>query len=207
MTFLPYTLTNAAYVVIGSTLVPNVHWDRAVALTVVYLLAVGLTSHSLDAMGPNKPWGNLLSRRQLLGLAIVPLALALAIGAYYAVIYAPLLLAVGAVELFFLIAYNMELFSSHFHSKPWFAFSWGFLPVQAGYCLQTGTLDALSLVAGLFGFATAYAEASASRPYKLLKLVIGARSDDETLRYERLLKGIVSMVLLLCALMIAIRVV
>jgi len=205
MMFLPYTLMNAAYVMIGSTLPQTVHWDRAIALVVVYLLAVGLTAHAFDAMGPNKPWGDVLSHNQLAALATVSLTAALAIGAYYSISYAPLLLVIGTVELFFLFAYNLELFGSRFHSKPWFAFSWGFLPVQAGYLLQTGTLDTVSLIGGFFGLGTAYAEASASRPYKTLKLAAGTGGGNEAIRYERMLKAIVSSVLLACALLILFR--
>jgi hypothetical protein len=205
MTFLPYTLMNAAYVLIGSTLAPTVHRDRAAAQNLDYLHAVGVASHALDAMAPNKPWGRVLSRRQLLGLAVGSLVLALALGGYYALTYAALLVPVGVIELFFLLSYNLELFGSRFHSKPWFAFSWGFLPVQAGYVLQTGTLGFVSLLGGLFGLVTAYVEASASRPYKALKRA-GERGDrNEALRYERILKATVSLVLLVCSLMILLR--
>jgi len=200
MTFFPYTLMNASYVLIGSMIAPIVHWDRVGAITLVYILAVGITAHALDAMGPNKPWGAFMTNKQLLVLALVALLPALGIGVYYSVLYAPLLLVIGALELFFLFSYNLELFGSRFHSERWFAFSWGFLPVLAGYVVQANTIDITSFSGGLFGLATAYVEANASRPYKLLKRKEGS-SDETVLRFERILKGVVGSVLSLALLL------
>lgn len=207
MTFFPYTLMNAGYVVIGSTLAPTVHWDRALVIVLVYLLAVGISAHALDAMGPNKPWGQFMSRRQLFVLSLAALVPALPLGIFEAVTYAPLLLVIGVAELFLLFAYNLELFGSRFHSKAWFAFSWGFLPVLAGYSLQTNAVGLISLAGGLFGFATAYIEATASRPYKLLKKAGVAGGSEEAARFERILKGIVSCVLSVTSLLVLIRLV
>jgi len=190
MLFIPYTVMNASFVVIGSMLPQTVHWDRAAALVIVYLLAVGISAHALDAMGANRPWGEALSRRQLAVLAASSLVPALAIGGYYAVLYSPWLLAVGLAEVFFLFAYNLELFDSRFHSEGWFAFSWGFLPVVAGYVLQTDGIGLSAVAAGVFGFAISYVQANASRPYKQLRKTAGAPSDYAT-RFERILMGAV----------------
>lgn len=196
MTFLPYTLMNVSYVIIGSLLAPNVEWSRLAALVLVYFLSVGFSAHAIDAMGHNKPWGDFLSRRQLAVLALGSLVPALAIGTVYALLYAPYLLLVGAVELFFLLAYNLELFGQAFHSKVWFAFSWGFLPVASGYIIQTNYMSWAALAGGTFGFATAYMQASVSRPYKVLKRR-GLRSDlEHTKRLEGALKTMVGSVIL-----------
>jgi hypothetical protein len=206
MSFLPYTLMNAGYVVIGSMLASTVHWDRVAVLVVVYVLAVGISAHALDAMGPNKPWGSLLSNRQFAVLAVSSLIPALALGAAYSILYAPWLLVVGTAELFFLFAYNLELFHSRFHSEGWFAFSWGFLPVVAGYVVQTDGLSVASLAGGLFGLATAYLEANASRPYKLLKSGAEGQVMGSAERFEKVLKGVVGSVLAVALTMVTFRV-
>lgn len=205
MSFYPYTLMNAAYVVIGSLLTPApVHWDRVAALTLVYLLAVGVSAHALDATAPNRPWGNLLSRRQLEAIAISALVPALGIGLYYAVSFAPYLVPLGALELFFLLAYNIELLGGRFHTDAWFALSWGGLPVVAGYLLQTNYLSPIALAGGLFGFLTAFAEINASRPYKALMKQRSVHG-DEAKKFENILKGLVSSNLALALVLVILR--
>jgi 4-hydroxybenzoate polyprenyltransferase len=197
---------NASYVLIGSLLAHPVHFDRMFGMAVVYLLAVGVSAHSLDAMAPNKPWGDFLSRRQLIFLAVAGLIPALAIGLYYASAYALLLLPVGVAELFFLLAYNLELFGGKFHTNVWFAFSWGFLPVIAGFVVQTNLVSPTSLVAGLFGFFTAFIEINASRPYKALKKESGGTASPVATRLESILKGVVASVLAVAAFLLALAI-
>lgn len=206
LSFFPYTLMNASYVVIGSLLAPTIHYDRMGEMTLVYLLAVGISAHSLDAMSPNKPWGDFLSRRQLLSLAVCALVPALALGLFLSLAYAPLLVPIGLIELFFLLAYNIELFSGRFHTDFWFAFSWGFLPVLAGFAVQTDTVDLPSLAGGLFGFFTAFIEINASRPYKALKRQPGGAFSPLAARLESILKGVVAAVFTAAVLLFALAV-
>jgi hypothetical protein len=195
MTFFPYTSMNASYPVIGSLLAETVHYDRMAGMALVYAIAVGISAHSLDAMAPNKPWGSYLSRRQLFGLAALGLVLSLGLGLYYALAYALLLIPLGLIELFFLFAYNLEMFGGAFHTDLWFALSWGYLPILAGYVVQTNQLGAVPLLAGFFGFFTAYAEINASRPYKVLKKDTAHDAQKLASRFESILKGMVSTVL------------
>jgi hypothetical protein len=203
LSFWPYTVMNASYVVIGSLLVGTIYYDRLWGMTLVYVLAVGLAAHSLDAMGPNKPWGNYLSRRKLFGLTLAGLVPALGLGMFYAVTVAPILIPLGCVELFFLLAYNLEWFRGLFHGDFWFATSWGFLPVLVGYAVQSDTLSLVSLAGGLFGFATAFVEINASRPYKALKKEPEGDSSGTAARLESILKGIVTCVVAAAVLLLA----
>jgi hypothetical protein len=195
LSFFPYTTMNASYVLIGSLLAKSVHYDRMAGMAVVYLLAVGIASHSLDATAPNRPWGGFLTRRQLVLLATVSLVPSLALGLYYALNFAVVLLPLGALELFFLLSYNLELFAGRFHTDLWFATSWGFLPVLVGYAVQTNTVDLVSVTGGLFGFFTAYIEINASRPYKALMKDPRDASSPVAARLESILKGVVASVL------------
>jgi 4-hydroxybenzoate polyprenyltransferase len=96
----------------------------------------------------------------------------------------------------------MELFNGVFHTEEWFAFSWGFLPVLAGFAVQTNTLSPIALVAGLFGFFTAFIEINASRPYKALKKELAGTSSPVASRLESILKGLVASVLTIAALLL-----
>jgi len=197
---------NVGYVLIGSLLAPAVHFDRMGGMALVYLLAVGISSHSLDALAPNKPWGEFLSRRQLQALAAGGLVPSLGIGLYFALSYAPLLLPLGVLELFFLFAYNLELFGSMFHTDLWFAASWGFLPVLAGFVIQTNAITLTSLAGGLFGFLTAFVEINASRPYKALRIESDGRPSPLASRFESILKGVVASVLAVALLLLAVAI-
>ena len=202
LSFYPYSLMNASYVLIGSLLAPSVHFYRMAGMAVVYLLAVGVSAHSLDAMAPNRPWGEFLTRGQLEALALASLVPALAVGLFYALAYAPLLIPVGIAELFFLLAYNLELFGGAFHSDLWFAASWGFLPVIAGFVVQTDAVSIPSLAGGAFGFFTAFVEISASRPYKALRRGEGDESQVAS-KLESVLKGIVLAVIATAAFLLS----
>ncbi len=194
MTLYPYTAMNVSYAVIGSLLSPSpVSWERVGAIAAVYLIAVGISAHALDAMGPNKPWGQLMSNGQLLVLALTSFVAAVAIG-LYAITAAPLLWLVGLPEIFFLFAYNLELFGGFFHSNGWFCLSWGLLPVIAGCVIQTDTAGFLAVVAGTFGFASAWAEIVTSRSYKSIKRDPSTARAQLAQRYESTLKVIVGTV-------------
>jgi len=207
MAFVPYTLMNIGYVVIGSTLAPNgIHWDRVAAIALVYLLAVGVSAHALDALAPNKPWGAFLTKKQLQALALSALVPALVLGLFYSLTWAPWLIIVGLAELFFLFSYNLELFKARFHTEAWFALSWGFLPVLAGFILQTNTLSPAAVAGSLFGFTTAYVEINASKPYKTLRRQDGdSPATEHERRFEHILQGVVASVLTLAVVLVLYR--
>jgi hypothetical protein len=109
------------------------------------------------------------------------------------VLFVPLLWIVAVMEGFFVFAYNLEWFGGKFHKDLWFAFSWGFLPVLAGYIMQMNEVSpavfAIAVAMGLFSLV----EIKASRPYKRLKSRSDALTQDEKIlleRYETILKSI-----------------
>ncbi|UVS69939.1 hypothetical protein [Nitrososphaera viennensis] len=170
--FLPYTGMCIAFTLVGAMLAPDIHWDRAGAIALVYALALGVGAHAADAIGSKKakPWGAYFTRRQMAALLILSLAGAYAIGIYYIVLYVPALAIVAVLEGFLLFAYNFEIWGGRFHTNFWFAASWGALPVVAGYVIQTGNIVALAPLAAAAGAGLAStAEIRMSRPYKQLK--------------------------------------
>jgi len=171
MLFLPYTGMVLSFTVLGSMLAPLVHWDRVLAIGVIYLLALGVGAHALDAIGgrAGRPWGNAFSRRALWGLAGGSVALGYAIGIYYMVCCVPALWPIAVAEGFFLLAYNLEWWNGRFHTDRWFAFSWGALPVLAGYVMQTNTLATGALVLAAAAALLSLVEIRASRPYKAIR--------------------------------------
>ena len=77
-----------AFVVIGSMLADPVHWDRVLAITVIYFLGLGIAAHALDALGNKglKPWGSVFTKVQLWLMVGVSLVTAYLIAIYYMVL-------------------------------------------------------------------------------------------------------------------------
>ncbi|MFQ5588387.1 MAG: hypothetical protein ACE5F7_06060 [Nitrospiria bacterium] len=190
--FLPYTGMVLAYTVIGAMLAETIHWDRVGAIVLIYFFGLGVAAHALDAIGggTGKPWGNHFSQKSLWTLAIFALVPAYGIGGYYIFTVTPALAVIALLEGFFLFAYNLELFKGRFHTDGWFAFSWGVLPLWAGYVIQTNGLSASALILGLTAGLLSYVEINASRPYKAIKKSGEKTHFEYQIRYEKILKGI-----------------
>ena len=200
--FLPYTAMVLAFAVIGSMVAATIFWDRVLAIVIIYFLGLGIAAHALDALGSKqtKPWGNVFTKRQLWILAAASLALAYLIAIYYMIRLVPWLATVAVLEGFFVFSYNLEWFGERFHTDGWFAFAWGFLPVVAGYIIQTNTISAPALVLAASMALFSMVEIKASRPYKDLKRQRQSLKEAEQLlvqRYEAILKSISLAVILL----------
>jgi len=200
--FLPYTCMVLSFSVIGSLLAERIFYDRLLAIVLIYFLGLGVAAHALDALGSKrvKPWGSVFSKSALWLMVVLTLVIAYGIAGYYMIRYVPLLWAVALLEGFFVFAYNLEWFDGRFHTDRWFAFSWGALPVLAGYIMQTNRISSaaivLSAAMGLFSFL----EIKASRPYKELKRRLpepGSGEWELLNRYEIILKCISLGVILL----------
>ena len=194
--FLPYTAMVLSYTVMGSMLADHIYWDRVAAIVLIYFLALGIGGHALDAIGSRgfKPWGTNFSESNLRLLSITSIAGAYAIGIYYMVMYTPLLWLIAIPEGFFLVAYNLELFNGKFHSDGWFAFSWGSLPVLAGYILQTNQVSLAALLMAASMGMVSLVEIKTSRPYKHLKRLVMTTGQpiegDQIQRLESILKSL-----------------
>jgi hypothetical protein len=168
--FLPYTAMCISFALLGSLISPSIHWDRIVAVILIYFFALGIGAHFADSIGsPKRPWGVEISKRISWIFLVVSLSIAYSIGIYYIIYFVPLLSVVAVAEGFFLFAYNFEKFGGRFHTNFWFVIAWGSLPVLAGFIMQTNaiTLESI-LVATVAGFIS-YVEISLSRPYKVIR--------------------------------------
>ncbi|TAK85504.1 MAG: hypothetical protein EPO20_10825 [Betaproteobacteria bacterium] len=208
--FLPYTGMVLSFTVIGSMLAPSIHWDRVAAIVVIYFLALGVGAHALDAVGSRaaKPWGEVFTRLQLWGIAAASLVAAYAIGIWYMALYAPLLWPIAIAEGFFVLAYNLEWFGGRFHGDSWFAFSWGALPVLAGYVLQANAISASALLVAAAMALLGLVEIRASRPYKELRRSMAAGGVTDATQaghLEAILKSLSGGVIALAAGMLAFR--
>jgi hypothetical protein len=200
--FLPYTGMVLSFSLIGSLLARHILYDRILAVLVIYFLGLGIAAHALDALGSKgtKPWGTVFTKSQLWLMAVLALVSAYGIAAYYMILHVPLLWAIAVLEGFFVFAYNLEWFDGRFHTDWWFAFSWGALPVLAGYVMQTNRISIPSIILAVSMGFFSIIEIKASRPYKELKRRHPDLNGDEQAlmeRYETLLKCVSLGVILL----------
>lgn len=200
--FLPYTAMVVSYSVAGSMLAHVIAWDRVAAIGIIYALGLGVGAHALDGLGGgHRPWGKVFARGELWLVASGSLIAAYAIAGYYIIAERiPLLIVVAVAEGFFVFSYNLEWFHGWFHKDAWFAFSWGFLPVLAGYIMQTNRVSAPVIVLAASMALLSLVEIKASRPYKELKRRMGGFSRSEAVlmsRYEAILKSVSFGVILL----------
>ena len=167
--FLPYTGMVVSFAIWGSLSV-EFNLDRLVSIGLLYFFALGVSAHCLDALGSKqKPWGH-LPKTKLLVVSIISLIIAFSIGLYFAFLDSWLLLPIGIIEVFFLFAYNLELFGGKFHNNVSFVVSWGILPVFAGAVIQSNSISVETIIfSAIAGFAS-YVLITTSRKYKALKL-------------------------------------
>ena len=166
--FLPYTSIVTCFAALGAISEP-LQLERVVAICVIYILALGVGAHLLDAVGgKTKPWGS-LPKKKIGFLAIVSISIAFYVGIYFAFLDSPWLFPIGVIEGFFLFAYNLELFGGKFHNNPSTIVSWGILPVFAGSVIQTNSITIETIVIATITALVTYALIRTSKQYKLLK--------------------------------------
>jgi hypothetical protein len=166
--FLPYTGMVVSFAIWGSLSVES-SLDRLLSIGVLYFFAIGVSAHCLDALGSKKrPWGN-ISRSNLWVVSIISLILSFSIGMYYAFLDSWLLFPIGALEMFFLFAYNLELFHGRFHNNASFVISWGILPVFAGAVIQSNSISVETIIFSIIAGLASYILITVSRKYKILK--------------------------------------
>lgn len=166
--FLPYTGMVISFGIWGSLSV-EFSLDRVLAIGLLYFFAIGISAHCLDALGSKKkPWGH-LPKTKLLVASIISLLVACSIGLYFAFLDSWILIPIGILEVFFLFAYNLELFGGRFHNNAVFVISWGILPVLAGAVIQTNTITVETVVFCAIAALASYILIVTSRKYKALK--------------------------------------
>ena len=202
--FLPYTAMCISFALLGSLISPSIHWDRIIAIILIYFFALGIGAHFADSIGSRKrPWGVEISIHTSWIILVLSISVAYSIGIYFIIYFAPLLLVVAVAEGFFLFAYNFEKFGGRFHTNFWFVIAWGSLPVLAGFIMQTNAITLESILVATVASVISYVEISLSRPYKVLKSNNVQNGSASTL--EKYLKIISFGTLIIAMLALALR--
>ncbi len=164
----PYTAWHLSYVVIGGCLAPAVAWGRLGAAVAAFALAVGIGAHALDELR-DRPLRTAIPDRVLLGLAVVSIGAACAIGLVGAVTFEAWIALLVPLGVTLVLVYNLELAGGRFHTDLWFGLAWGGFPVVCGYAAVAGDLGAVALVAAAFGVLLSLAQRALSSHVRFVR--------------------------------------
>jgi hypothetical protein len=161
----PYTAWHLSYVVIGACLAPHVPAGRLALTVLAFFLGLGIGAHALDELN-GRPLQTRISTRVLIGLAVVSLAGASAIGIAVALDGNLWLLAFIAFGVFIACAYNLELFGGLFHGSFWLATGWGAFPVLTAYLAISGRITGEAVLTAVFAALLIRAQQILSTPVR-----------------------------------------
>ena len=164
----PYTAWHLSYVVVGGCLAPSVPWGRLGLTVLAFALAMGVGAHALDELH-GRPLGTAIPGRVLVGLAMLSIGAASAIGIAVATRTTLWLLAFIAVGAFLVPAYNLELAGGRFHSDLWFALAWGAFPVLTAYVACAERIRTEAVIAGAWATALSLAQRRLSSEMRKLR--------------------------------------
>ena len=161
----PYTAWHLSYVAIGAALTPAFAWDRLLLTLAAFFLAVGIGAHALDEL-KGRPLNTRIPDGMLLGLAVVSIVSAVALGVLGAFTMTPWLVVFIAAGGFIVVAYNLELVGGRFHGDFWFALAWGSFPLVTAYFAAAEQLDAVVAAGAIFAFLLSHAQRLLSTPVR-----------------------------------------
>lgn len=161
----PYTAWHLSYVGIGAALAPQFHAERLWLALAAFFLALGVSAHALDELN-GRPLRTQIPSAALVGLAVVTLAGACAIGVYAAYAWGWWLLVFVVVGGVLVPAYNLEWFGGAIHNELGLGLSWGAFPVLTAYFLEAQTIRVEAIGAAAFAATLILAQRTLSTPVR-----------------------------------------
>jgi hypothetical protein len=177
----PYTVWHLSYVGMGASLAPRLDVRWLVETLVAFFLAMGIAAHALDELH-GRPLRTWIPGGVLVGLAVVGLAGAVALGIDGAAEVSPWIWAFIVAGLVLVPAYNLEWFGGAVHTDLGFALAWGAFPVLTAYFAQTGRVAPGSLALAAACAAISAAQRVLSTPVRRLRRQVVAIEGSITYR-------------------------
>jgi len=165
---LPYTAWHLSYVVVGACLAASVDWPVLGLTVLAFTLAMGVGAHALDELN-GRPLGTSIPDGVLVGLAVVSVGVAAAIGVAVGLDRTLWIVALVVLGAALVPVYNLELLGGRAHTDVGFALAWGAFPVVTAYVAQTGTLRGEALLAALWATLLSLAQRRLSTPARRLR--------------------------------------
>ncbi len=164
----PYTAWHLSYVALGAAAAPRLYPGRLGAALAAFALAVGIAAHALDEL-KGHPLQTELRDRTLVGLAVLGLGGAVAIGIAGVLTVSAWLAPLVAVGAFLVVAYNLELAGGRFHTDGWFAVAWGGFPAFTGYFANALTVRPAGILVAVGCTLLSLAQRRLSTPVRELR--------------------------------------
>jgi hypothetical protein len=177
----PYTAWHLSYVALGAAVAPRFHSDRLWAALGAFALAVGISAHALDELN-GRPLRTQLPRSVLIGLAIVGLAGAVAIGVIGIVSISAWLIPLVVAGAVLVPAYNLELGGGRVHNDAWFALGWGAFPAFTGYFVQALSIRPEGILVAAACYLLSVAQRRLSTPARELRRSTVAVEGEQRLK-------------------------
>ena len=163
---IPFTLMCLSFVAAGVLLYKPVDPVILAGSLIAYFFGLGIGAHALDQTSEiGSRYVTHLTKKELLFLTAVSLAIAIALGIYatlkYHLTYLPVFI---ALEGLFAVGYPKgEWFGGKLHNDISFSISFGFLPVLCGYYVASHHLSLQSIVLALIASVASHIEITISR--------------------------------------------
>jgi hypothetical protein len=165
----PYTLWHLSYVAVGAAVAPVFHLDRMLWALLAFFLAMGVAAHALDELH-GRPLRTQIPGRTLVGLAVVTLAGAIAVGIFAAHTWGLGLLPFVAAGAVLVPAYNLEL---ALHNDVGFALAWGAFPALTAYFVEAQAIGVAGVAAAAYAFAASLGQRRLSTPVRRARRELG----------------------------------
>jgi hypothetical protein len=179
---LPYTAWNLSYVALGAALAPHFQTGRMVWTMAAFALGLGVAAHVLDELN-GRPLQTRIPASVLVGLGVVSLAGACAIGLWAATRWGYGLLGFVAVGAFVVPAYNLEWFGGRLHRPACLALAWGALPVLTAYFAQADTLRVDAVLAAGYATTLILVQRTLSTPVRFARRQLGSLAGVEPMEH------------------------
>jgi hypothetical protein len=164
----PYTIWHLSYVVMGACVAERLRVGWLVETLAAFFLAMGVAAHALDELH-GRPLGTRIPRAVLIGLALIGLAGAVALGVHGASEVSPWIWAFIAGGVILVPAYNLEWFGGAVHSDLWFALAWGAFPALTASFAQSARVTPAAVVVAAGCAALSAAQRALSTPVRRLR--------------------------------------
>jgi len=156
---LPLPFCVLAFATLGAALSERIYLNRLGLTYLGILLALCLGAYSLDELH-GRPYHTKFADRTLWSMAVVGVSGASLVAIYLILTISFLIAIPAALAVFFVFAYNLELFGGRFHNAGWFGVSWGGLTSFGSYFVQATTLSLapliVSVMSSLVGMSIVY---------------------------------------------------
>ena len=169
---LPYTLMNLGFLTLGFGMAGIQRWDVYAWIMLAYFLGLGIAAHSFDQLpGMGSSYVKHLLPKELWMIGLPALCGAVVIGVYWMIeLCVWHLLWIIPLQSFFVWAYpNAKFAGGFFHNDEWFAASFGFIPVMAGFYINTLSLNPMFIPWAVTAFMISLIEITLSRHVRTVR--------------------------------------